>query len=226
MQANIQPIEEAQKAINLALTGAGTPEEAAKSLLALPQKARSLVLRQVYDASLAGVDPSSASDKAMEQGRKIGRVIESLPLTDCHLVITDMIENGDTELVLAIVRGNAADSSAVAERLTAELVAELYVKDTKTNLLDGHPSATRLLYLTWTLIMESSGRGILEFFSNDTSYPVQLPDGQYHLDRNDILRPIKLLARGGDEEASSLLFNLEQKIENYLADREAETYFK
>lgn len=139
--------------------------EAAEHLLALPITSRALAIASSFAKALDGVPPQEADAAAEGAGRRLERILESTPGQDQFETLRVMVGAGDTEAVLAMVRGEAGDFSSTAEHLTPELIRELYLKDP-----DMHRSAhrlERLLTITHTLIVETRGdaAGVNAFFA-------------------------------------------------------------
>lgn len=211
----------AERSLTLVIAG-NDPAAAAQALLTLPADSRALALSAAFTTSLEGIRPREASDAAEHNGRRLEMVIDCLPETDSAQLIHDLIDAGDIELVLSMVRGNAAATSTAARYLNKELVAELFAKDPETHLVDRETNPARLLYLAWTLIVESDCAGAVEFFATEESYDIPISDGFVcTVTRETILYPLRILARrDGDEDAQAFLRILHDKVEEF-ENREA-----
>jgi uncharacterized protein YjgD (DUF1641 family) len=142
----------------------GKPREAAQSLIPLAASTRALVIGKAFRLKLEGVNPNHAEDAKEKAGRHLERVIDEFD--NARETIHELIEAGDTDLVLAMLAGNAGDISTTAEVLDAELIEEFFDKDADMNSdLSGARDA-RIVNVCWTLIMETPAetKGVNEFF--------------------------------------------------------------
>lgn len=140
------------------------PREAAQALIPLEASTRAMVLGKAFRLKLEGVDPKHADDEKEKAGRHLERVIDEF--SDAKETIRQLIEAGDTDLVLSMLAGNAGEFSTTAEVLDAELLAEFFNKDSEMNSTYHSARDARIVNVCWTLIMETKPdtEGVNEFF--------------------------------------------------------------
>lgn len=140
------------------------PREAAQSLIPLEASTRAMVLGKAFRLKLEGADPRHADDAKEKAGRHLERVIDEFH--DAKETIRQLIEAGDTDLVLSMLAGNAGEISTTAEVLDAELLEEFFDNDAEMNSIFQSARDARIVNVCWTLIMEtkSDTKGVNEFF--------------------------------------------------------------
>ena len=140
------------------------PREAAQSLIPLEASTRALVIGKAFSLKLEGVHSDHAEDAKEKAGRHLERVIDEFD--NARETIRELIEAGDTVLVLAMLAGNAGEISTTAEVLDAELLAEFFDKDAEMNSKIAFARDARIINVCWTLIMETKPetKGVNEFF--------------------------------------------------------------
>jgi len=140
------------------------PREAAQALIPLEASTRAMVLGKAFCLKLEGVDPDHAEDAKEKAGRHLERVIDEFD--NARETIHELIEAGDTDLVLAMLAGNVGEISTTAEVLDAELIEEFFDKDADMNDVLSDARDARIVNVCWTLIMETPAetKGVNEFF--------------------------------------------------------------
>mgnify|MGYP001579189498 CR=1 FL=1 len=140
------------------------PREAALALIPLKASTRAMVLGKAFRLKLEGADPRHANDAKEKAGRQLEDVIACIG--DEKETIHEMIEAGDTDLVLAMLAGNAGDISSTADVLDAELIEEFFDKDADMNSRFQSERDARIVNVCWTLIKETKPdtKGVNEFF--------------------------------------------------------------
>lgn len=170
----VQPTEkEKTKAVSLVKQTAGlvlldsaNPAEAASRLLALSAEQRTLAIGSAYGQAMDGAPEARASLWAEKQGRRLEKVLDEMPDKEVAETIRALIQAGETDAVLSMLRGRAGEISTVAPFLSEELISELFEKDADLNDDEATVFNSRLITITWTLVMEAKSKTAIRYFSS------------------------------------------------------------
>lgn len=167
-----------------------TATESGRALLALPIASRALAISGAFHRRMDETPPAQADQTAEALGRHLERALEETG-AEQEKTLHNMIDAGDTPIVLAMVRGEAGAFSSTAEHLTSDLIHELFAHDPEMNA-DGR-RASRLLTISHTLICETdpATAGVNRFFATEV--------GQRYL------KEVAKLSHEGDEDATEIL---------------------
>lgn len=144
-------------------------DDASRALLALSIPQRALVVGGAFSKAVEERPVGARVDEVKETvGKRLERILEGTPDHEQDATLAVMIKERDIEAVLSMVRGQAGDFSSTAERLTPELIEELFAND--PGMSDPFSSRSdRLVTISYTLIVEtrSTTDGVNRFFSSD-----------------------------------------------------------
>lgn len=185
--------------------------EAASRLLALPLESRGLAIVGEWDRAISAVPAREAVNAAERLGRRIEDVLDQLPTderrTTFEHLVTDRRAEGGVNVVLFMVRGFAGDLSTTAQYLTSELVTEIYRTDPDLNFESLRLS--RLVYLTWTLVVENPNKEPVIQFLTKTEAGLE------------ILEELRQMAEEqSDEEAQVILRTVDETAQHIREDEE------
>ncbi len=149
---------------------------------------QALVLASAYQDRLERATPGEYDHVAETDGRRVSNLLAELP--DPRPTFHALIEAGDTELALNVVRSHLGEYSGMAEYLTANQIRVMIRKDPfmKGNI------ETRVLYIAHTLLVETpmGNKAVHRFFDH------------FRLGRAMMVL-IKDLAESGNEDASVIM---------------------
>lgn len=176
------------------------PAEVARKMVPMAVAQRALVISHAFSEKMERVSEKEANDAWEKYGQRSEAVLDELD--EFTQTLRELIVQGDTEIVLSMVRGRAGEFSSAAEHFTQELIQEFFAKDEDMQSTDENVVMNRLINVAWTFMKETpvACRGINQFF-------LFTEEGQELVDR------LNILAKGGDEEAFALLRNLEERKE-------------
>lgn len=180
-------------------------QNAAKALALLPPPQQALAIAAAFNRAMEDANKGDASNAAEHLGRRIEKVMDELP--DFQATLQEMIEAGDTEVVLNMVRGRVGEEdSSAAQHLDVGLIALLFEKDADMN--DRGEHGARLVNMAWTLVKGTpvEHRGVNLFF-------LATEEGQ------ELVQELRAMD-GCDEEIQQILRSLREREYHLPTDTE------
>lgn len=181
----------------LILLDSANPAEAANRLLALSKEQRVLAIGSAYGQAMDGAPKARASLWAEKQGRRLEKVLDEMPDKEEAETIRSLIQAGETDAVLSMLRGRAGEISTVAPFLSEELISELFEKDADLNDDDESFFNSRLITITWTLVMEAKSKTAIRYLF-------------FHEEGKKWWDMLVGLAGAGDEDAQQIIKGVEE----------------
>ncbi len=159
--------------------------EAGQFLATFGHEQQALILRSAWDELIGKLSPDEYQEVVEREGRRLEWImVEQDAPQD---VIATLIEAGDVDLVMNVIRGHAGEHSAIAEHLTVDLINEMFTTD-------ADKSFSRRLMLCYTLLCETKlqNEAVNEYFTN-------------HPSARALLAEMAIMADRGEEDAATVI---------------------
>jgi hypothetical protein len=177
--------------------------EKAEHLLMLPPESRALVVAGWYERRLEGVPADEIDDESQRVARSLEETMDEMPDGESTATMHAMLDAGDIDIALNMVRGNAGQLSSTVAHLTSEHLIALFTEDPDQEhklTVEGdlkYTDSVRMITLMYTLTVEVGERlpSVEEFLHSLTG--------------KTLLNSLRWSAQTDDEDAQEILRFLE-----------------
>ncbi len=203
-------------------------KDVAQKLMQLSSQAGAMAITASYLTVMNNYHLSDVDDQNLRIAHKLEKVLDEMNDDQRAELINEMLNAGDLELILSMVRSNASQYSSVVPYLTQEMIAKLFAHDAFAQLHANEdqnenqtrPNYERILELAWTLVCECECSTAVRFFMSDDEYDT--PVDNFVLSGKKLLNIFYGMMRNGDENASTFIGKLKDMMRNLPDDDEDE----